>query len=202
MATRDDTVAALGGDPFGIFGTWLKEAEASESNDPTAMTLATAAADGRPSARMVLLKAWDERGFVFYTNMGSRKSEEIKENAQAALLFHWKSLRRQVRVEGAVSQVSDAQSDAYFASRPRHSKLGAWASDQSRPMAAREVFETRLKEMEEKFPGQDVPRPDYWRGWRVAAEYFEFWQDIRFRLHDRTVFRRMDSGWEVGKLYP
>ncbi len=159
MATRDDTVEALGGDPFNIFAAWLKEAEDSEPNDPTAMTLATATADGRPSARMVLLKAWDERGFVFYTNMGSRKSEEIKANAQAALLFHWKSLRRQIRVEGVVSQVTEAQSDAYFASRPRHSKLGAWASDQSRPMAARQVFETRLKAMEQKFPGEDVPRP-------------------------------------------
>ena len=134
MATRDDTGAALGGDPFGIFGTWLREAEAGEPNDPTAMTLATATADGRPSARMVLFNDFDRHCFVFYTNMGSRKSEEIKENAQAALLFHWKSLRRQVRVEGAVSQVTEAQSDAYFGSRPRHSKQGACAYDPSRPM--------------------------------------------------------------------
>ncbi len=188
--------------PFALFEAWLAEAEAAEPNDPTAMTLATAMPAGLPSARMVLMRDWDERGFVFYTNLGSRKSDEIKANAQAALLFHWKSLRRQIRIEGAVSAVDDAQADRYFAGRPRVSKLGAWASDQSRPMPSREVFEARLAEMDRRFPSEDVPRPESWSGWRVTPEYFEFWQDIRFRLHDRRVFKRAGDGWETGRLYP
>lgn len=192
----------LAENPFNIFAAWLAEAETSEPNDPTAMTVATATPAGRPSARMVLLKAWDAEGFVFYTNLGSRKSEEIRGNAQAAILFHWKSLRRQIRIEGVVTPTTDAQADTYFASRPRQSQLGAWASDQSRPMPARETFESRLRAAEQEFVGRDVPRPATWSGWRVAPEYFEFWLDIRYRLHDRRVFTRRDDGWEAGRLYP
>jgi pyridoxamine 5'-phosphate oxidase len=195
-------IRLLNQNPFELFETWLRAAEAGEPNDPAAMTLATATPDGRPAARMVLLKGWDAKGFVFYTNSGSRKSAEIRANGHAALLFHWKSLRRQIRIEGTVSKVADAQADAYFASRPRYSKLGAWASDQSKPLASREVFEAELAAMAAKFPGDDIPRPPFWSGWRVAADYFEFWQDIEFRLHDRTIFTRTVDGWKVGKLYP
>lgn len=189
-------------DPFALFGAWLKEAEGSEPNDPNAMILATAAADGKPSARAVLLKGWDERGFVFYTNLQSRKSEEIKANPNAALLFYWKALHRQIRIEGMVSQVSDEQADAYYASRPRLSRIGAWASAQSRPLAAREIFEARVAEYEAKFPGEDVARPEFWSGWRVAPAYFEFWQDQQFRLHDRLTFTPAESGWRTAHLYP
>lgn len=189
-------------DPFTKFGAWLAEAEASEPNDPNAMTLATVAASGRPAARIVLLKGWDERGFVFYTNLESRKAGEIRQNAQVALLFHWKSLHRQIRIEGMVTPVTDAEADAYFASRWRISKLGAWASAQSRPLPSREVFEAKLAEMEARFPGEDVPRPANWSGWRLAPDYFEFWQDREFRLHDRLVFKKAGEGWETGLLYP
>jgi len=189
-------------DPFALFGAWLKEAEGSEPNDPNAMILATAAADGKPSARAVLLKGWDERGFVFYTNLESRKSEEIKANPNAALLFYWKALHRQIRIEGMVSQVSDEQADAYYASRPRLSRIGAWASAQSRPLAAREIFEARVAEYEAKFPGEDVARPEFWSGWRVAPAYFEFWQDQQFRMHDRITYRQAGTGWATGRLYP
>ena len=189
-------------DPFTKFGAWMAEAEASELNDPNAMTLATSSAAGRPAARILLLKGWDERGFVFYSNLESRKADELHENAQAALLFHWKSLRRQVRIEGRVSLVSAAEADEYFASRPRGSKLGAWASAQSRPLPSRAAFETRLAEVDERFPGEDVPRPQHWSGWRLVPDYVEFWQDREFRLHDRLVFRRKGDGWESGLLYP
>jgi pyridoxamine 5'-phosphate oxidase len=189
-------------DPFLIFGDWLRAAEAGEPNDPNAMILATTAADGRPAARTVLLKAWDERGFVFYTNLDSRKSLEIKANPKAALLFFWKSLHRQIRIEGAVTPVSAEQADAYYASRPRGSRIGAWASAQSRPLPSRETFEAKLAAIEARFPGEDIPRPDFWSGWRVTPDYFEFWQDMQFRLHDRTVFTRTAGGWETGKLYP
>jgi pyridoxamine 5'-phosphate oxidase len=195
-------VTELSDDPFVTFSTWLEDATRTEPNDPAAMTLATATPEGRPSARMVLLKGWDERGFVFYTNRGSRKSDEITANAHAALLFHWKTQRRQIRIEGAVTPVDDAQADQYFATRPRYSKIGAWASDQSRPLTSRAVFEARLAETAARFPGDDIPRPDFWSGWRVAPDYFEFWQDIEFRLHDRTVFTRNADGWVRGKLYP
>jgi pyridoxamine 5'-phosphate oxidase len=189
-------------DPFTKFGAWLAEAEATESNDPNAMTLATVSASGRPAARIVLLKAWDERGFVFYTNLESRKSVEMEHNSHVALLFHWKSLQRQIRIEGLVSLVSDAQADKYFATRPRGSKLGAWASAQSRPLPSRAVFEEKLEEMEARFPGEAVPRPEFWSGWRLAPDYLEFWQGQEFRLHDREVFKRAGEGWETEILYP
>jgi len=190
-------------DPLALFGDWLKEAEALEPNDPNAVTLATATADGRPSARVVLLKGHDQRGFVIYTNRQSRKGDELEANPRAALLFHWKSLRRQVRVEGAVSRVSDAESDAYWASRSRDSRLGAWASDQSRPLDVRDTFERRVEEAGARFEGGDVPRPDHWGGYRVAPERIEFWQDRAHRLHERRTFVQAAGGdWEQGMLYP
>ena len=189
-------------DPQALFAAWLAEAEASEPNDPNAMTLATVGADGQPSARMVLLKGHDARGFVFYTNGESRKARELAADPQAALLFHWKSLRRQVRVEGPVTHVAIEESDAYFASRSRASQLGAWASDQSRPLDARETFEARYQAMEARFDGVEVPRPPHWGGWRVRPERIEFWQDRAFRLHERRLFTRAGDGWTEGLLYP
>jgi pyridoxamine 5'-phosphate oxidase len=190
-------------DPFAFFQTWFDEAAASEPNDPNAMTLATATPDGRPSARVVLLKEHDSRGFVFYTNTESRKGDELAANHHAALLFHWKSRHRQIRIEGTVERVSDAEADAYFATRPRVSRLGAWASDQSRPLPGRAVFEARLEAFAERYPGEEVPRPHRWSGYRIVPGYFEFWQDIEFRLHDRTTYTRgPDGGWKIGKLYP
>jgi pyridoxamine 5'-phosphate oxidase len=189
-------------DPFATFVLWMNEAGKSELNDPNAMTVATCTADGRPSARITLLKEWDERGFVFYTDLESRKSGEIRQNPHVALLFHWKSLLRQVRIEGPVSQVSDAQADASFAGRPRTSRLGAWASQQSRPLAARAIFEAKLADVEASFPEETTPRPPFWSGWRVSPESFEFWQDMPSRLHDRITFTRDLEGWKLGRLYP
>ncbi len=189
-------------DPFALFDLWLAEAAISEPNDHNAMTLATATADGVPSARMVLLKAHDSRGFVFYTNQDSRKGAELAANRQAALLFHWKSRRRQVRIEGPVEAVSAAESDAYFASRPRLSRLGAWASLQSRPLPDRATLEGRLAEMEARFPDDDIPRPPQWSGLRLLPQSFEFWQDAAFRLHDRQVFTRDAGGWTMQRIYP
>ncbi|USI71427.1 pyridoxamine 5'-phosphate oxidase [Sphingomonas morindae] len=189
-------------DPHALFEHWFAEAKASEINDYNAMTLATVDADGQPSARQVLLKGHDARGFVFYTNRGSRKAAALAAHPRAALLFHWKSLRRQIRIEGAVSPVSDAESDAYFASRSRPSQLGAWASDQSRPLSDRAVFEARYAEMEARFADQDVPRPPHWGGYRVAPGQIEFWRDREHRLHERRLFTRAGEGWREGLLYP
>ena len=190
-------------DPFTLFDAWFAEASASEPNDPNAVALATADARGWPSVRMVLLKGHDPRGFVIYTNRESRKAGELGANLHAALLFHWKSLRRQVRIEGVVERASDAESDAYFATRGRDTRLGAWASDQSRPLDARETFEARFHAMEAQFAGGEVPRPPFWGGYRVVPSTFEFWQDRAHRLHERRVFTRVAAGgWTEGLLYP
>lgn len=189
-------------DPFALFDAWFAEAEASEPNDPNATALATADGAGRPSVRMVLLKGHGPDGFVFYTNREGRKADDLAANAQAALLFHWKSLRRQVRVEGVVVHAGDAESDAYFATRSRDSQLGAWASDQSRPLDARETFEARFAQMQARFDGQDVPRPPHWGGYRVIPDRLEFWRDRPHRLHERRLFTRAASGWTEGLLYP
>ncbi len=189
-------------DPFALFDAWMGDAAASEPNDPNAMTLATATPDGIPSARIVLLKGVDPRGFVFYTNTRSRKGTELSENPQAALLFHWKTLGRQIRIEGTIEAVSDAEADAYYATRARISRLGAWASDQSRPLPERAVLEARLAEYEARYPGEAIPRPPHWSGFRVIPHAFEFWQNMPFRLHDRTTYTRAAAGWEVGKLFP
>ena len=189
-------------DPFSLFDAWYAEARTSEPNDPNAMALATADAAGRPSVRMVLLKGHGPDGFVFYTNRGSRKADALAENMQAGLLFHWKSLRRQIRVDGPVSFASDAESDAYFATRGRDSQLGAWASDQSRPLDARATFEARFDEMKARFDGQDVPRPPNWGGYRVTPERIEFWQDRAHRLHERRLFTRQGDAWREGLLFP
>lgn len=189
-------------DPHALFETWLAEARLSEPNDPTAMALATADAQGRPSVRMVLMKDHDDRGFVFYTNLDSRKGGELAANSNAALLFHWKSLRRQVRVEGPVEAVSAAEADSYFATRGRDSQLGAWASDQSRPLDSRAAFEARFEEVRRRFEGGDVPRPPRWGGWRVKPERIELWSDRAHRLHERRLFIRAGEGWVEGLLYP
>ena len=189
-------------DPFPLFDAWFAEARASEPNDPNAMALATADASGRPSVRMVLLKGHGPAGFVFYTNRDGRKAADLDANPQAALLFHWKSLRRQVRIEGAVSLATDAESDAYFASRSRDSQLGAWASDQSRPLDARATLERRIAELQARYRGADPPRPEHWSGYRVAADAMEFWRDRPFRLHDRLLFERDGQGWRRTRLYP
>jgi pyridoxamine 5'-phosphate oxidase len=190
-------------DPFALFDAWLAEARASEPNDPEAMALATADASGNPSVRMVLLKGHGPDGFVFYTNEGSEKGRELAENPAAALLFHWKSVRRQVRIEGPVGRVSDEQADAYFATRSRDSQLGAWASDQSRLLESREIFEARYEDLKQRFEGKPVPRPPHWGGFKVVPRRFEFWQDRPHRLHERRIFVAQDDGsWSAGLLYP
>ena len=189
-------------DPVEQFRRWFDVALAAGLHEPNAMTVATATRDGRPSARVVLLKGFEERGFVFYTNYEGRKGRELEENPRAALLFYWGELERQVRVEGAVSRVSEEESDAYYASRPRGSRLGAWASEQSRVVGGREVLEGRIGDLEAEYEGREVPRPPFWGGYRVGPEVVEFWQGRENRLHDRLVYRRQGAGWEIRRLQP
>lgn len=191
-------------DPFRLFESWFAEASTSEPNDPNAMALATANADGLPNVRMVLMKGIDPGGVVFYTNTQSQKGQEITANAQAAVVFHWKSLRRQVRFRGPLLRVSEAEADAYFASRPRDSRIGAWASQQSRPLETRFALEKAVAREAARFGLGEVPRPPHWTGFRLVPSYIEFWQDKPFRLHDRLVFRRADaeSPFRTEHLYP
>ena len=199
MSSHFDAEAAE--DPIQLFGDWFRAACESEVNDPNAMSLATATAGGRPSVRIVLLKRVDKAGFVFYTNAESRKGVEMLANPHVALCFHWKSLRRQVRVEGMVHDLPGEDADAYFHSRSRSSQIGALASEQSRPLASREELESRAQALEERYPGE-VPRPGYWRGFVVLPETIEFWQDGPHRLHDRIVFTRTVDGWRKTRLCP
>jgi len=190
-------------DPHALFERWFAEARASEPNDPEAMALATAGMDGRPSIRMVLLKSHDARGFAFYSNSESRKGREIAANPHAALVFHWKSLRRQVRVEGRIEPTGDAEADAYFATRSRDARLGAWASDQSRPLESRAAFEARYEKLVAEHEGKEVVRPPYWWGYRLVPDRIEFWTDRPHRLHERRLFTLgVDGEWTEGLLYP
>ena len=191
-------------DPFGLFEAWFAEAVVSEPSDPNAMTLATVGPGGQPSARTVLLKGTERGGFVFYTNLQSRKGEELGENPKASLCFYWKSLRRQVRAEGGVTRVSDAEADAYFASRPRGSRIGAWASEQSRPLGSRDELLARVARFERAYPGGAVARPPHWSGFRLEPLRIEFWRSGEFRLHDRLVYSRpySEAGWRTEVLYP
>ena len=191
-------------DPLELFTEWYENAEKTEINDPNAMSLATADKSGLPSVRMVLLKGFDTNGFVFYTNLESRKANEFKNNPNVAVCFHWKSLQRQVRIEGQVSQVSDEEADEYFNSRARLSRIGAWASMQSQTLESRDYLLTRLKTFEEKYNEETIPRPTHWSGNRIKAKRIEFWQDGEFRLHDRFVFERrsINEAWTKTRLYP
>jgi pyridoxamine 5'-phosphate oxidase len=189
-------------DPFDLFAEWMEEARASEPNDPDAMAFASADAAGRPSVRIVLMRRYGPDGFGFFTNLESRKAGELIANPFGALAIHWKSIRKQVRAEGRVVLVSDSEADEYFASRSRDSRIGSWASDQSRPLASREIFERRVAEAQARFEGQDVPRPPHWSGFRLIPDRIEFWSDRAFRLHERRLFTRTESGWAEGLLYP
>ena len=190
-------------DPFSLFGDWLAEATASEPNDPTAMALSTVGADGMPSSRMVLLKGFDSSGFVFYTNLGSQKAHELQQHPKAALLFHWKSLQRQVRIQGNISPVTAAEADTYFASRPRDSRIGAWASKQSQAMEGRWELEKRVAAFGLKFAVGEIPRPEFWSGFRLEPQIIEFWKSGAFRLHDRVRLERQPGGgWSQSVLFP
>lgn len=189
-------------DPHRLFDDWLAAAEASEPNDANAMTVATVGPDGQPAARILLLKGHDADGFVFYTNMASRKGQEIAGNRRGALLFHWKTLTRQVRIEGPMIQLADEEADAYFASRDRGSRIGAWASLQSEPLESRAVLEARVAEVEQRYAGQDPPRPPHWSGYRLTPERMEFWRAGQYRLHDRIVYTAAADGWRTERLYP
>jgi pyridoxamine 5'-phosphate oxidase len=189
-------------DPFSLFAEWLGEAEASEINDPNAMALATVDSDGMPNLRMVLLKGYDQDGFVFFTNFESAKGKELLAHPKAALCLHWKSLRRQIRVRGTVAEVSGAEADAYFGSRPRGARIGAWASQQSRPLESRFALEKAVASYTAKFGVGEVPRPEYWSGFRITPVAIEFWRSGTFRLHDRIVFTRTGDGWAKTRLYP
>ena len=191
-------------EPFALFAEWLKDAEASEINDPNALALATVDSEGMPNVRMVLLKGFDEHGFVFYTNFESRKGQEILGQKKAAMCFHWKSLRRQIRIRGHVSVVSDDEADAYYESRPRGSRIGAWASKQSRPLEGRFALEKAVAEYTAKYAIGSIPRPPHWSGFRIEPVSIEFWHDRPFRLHDRVEFRKDDAsgGWQKVRMYP
>lgn len=201
--SESSTASFLAGqsDPIAIFGRWIEEASGSEPNDPNAVALATAGTDGQPSVRMVLMKRLDDRGFAFYTNAESQKGVELRDNPRAAMCFHWKSLRRQVRIEGTIEQLAAEDADAYFHSRSRKSQLGAVASQQSRPLDDRERLEAEVKALEQEFPGE-IPRPAYWAGYVLRPERIEFWQDGPDRLHDRMLFTRNTDGWAKERLYP
>ncbi|WP_426051830.1 pyridoxamine 5'-phosphate oxidase [Brevundimonas sp. SL161] len=202
LAANGDEMVFEREEPMGLFIEWLTDARGHEPNDANAMALSTVDTDGAPDSRMVLLKDVDGRGFTFYSNRQSAKGVELDARPRAALLFHWKSLRRQVRVRGAVEPVSTEEADAYFASRARESRIGAWASDQSRPLARRADLEAAVARETERFEGQDVPRPERWTGWRVLPETVEFWRDRPFRLHDRLLFTRDGDGWARKRLQP
>jgi len=202
LAANGDETIFDRAEPIGLFIEWMAEARGSEPNDANAMALATVDADGLPDCRMVLLKDVDDRGLTFYSNRESAKGDEMAANPAAALLFHWKSLRRQVRVRGRIEPVSAAEADAYFASRARESRIGAWASDQSRPLADRAELEAAVARETARFEGQDVPRPERWTGWRVVPDSVEFWRDRPFRLHDRLRFDRDGDGWSRTRLWP
>lgn len=202
LITGDFTEAT---DPFALFGAWMSDASGSELNDPNAMTLATVDADGLPNARIVLLKGFDERGFCFFTNTNSAKGRELDGAGKAAIVFHWKSLRRQVRARGLISRVSDAEADAYYLSRPWGSRIGAWASDQSQPLSSRDALVARVAEVESRHPeGSQLPRPPHWSGYRLTPLAIEFWHDRPYRLHDRIVFTRSDEAtpWSRLRLFP
>ena len=201
---QNDESAIPQSDPFALFEVWFAEAKESEPNDPNAMALATASDDGFPSVRMVLLKGYGSDGFVFYTNAESRKGEQIRANRRAALLFHWKSLRRQIRIEGPLEEVSSAEADAYFHSRPRVSQIGSAASDQSRALPDRQVYLDRVTALEDRYPEGDIPRPPHWTGFRLSPRRIEFWQDRQYRLHDRRLFVRdaAEEAWSDTLLYP
>lgn len=190
-------------DPYELFKTWSAMAEESEINDPNAMCLATSTPDGKPSARMVLLKGIDDRGFVFYTNIESHKGKQIENNKHAAICFHWKSLRKQVRVEGIIEEVSEEEADAYYNTRHRGSRIGAWASKQSQPLGSYQELKDFVERYESKFEDKEnIPRPPYWKGFRIKPNYFEFWIDGDYRLHQRYLYTPTDNGWDIGMLYP